>query len=81
MRLLRSGSSLEVSCPLQRSLAVLALSGAAGLRTIPLRRFHLHRPARVAQTNLVRCEPAGEMRLLFALAVFRSSGFLARELA
>jgi hypothetical protein len=42
----RSGASLEVSCPLQRSLAALALSGAAGLRTIPLRRFITRRPRR-----------------------------------
>jgi hypothetical protein len=40
---------LRFLIPLQRSLAALALSGAASLRTIPLRRFHpaSRRPARL----------------------------------
>jgi hypothetical protein len=48
-----SDASLEVSCPLQRSLAALALSGAAGLRTIPLRRF-IDPPARARRAYWAR---------------------------
>jgi hypothetical protein len=76
-----SDASLEVSCPLQRSLAALALSGAAGLRTIPLRRF-IDPPARARRACWARrtC-PASDV-LLVALAVFRYlSGFVAMKLA
>ncbi len=68
-------ASLEVFRPLQRSLAALALSGAASLRTIPLRRFHPHVSPRVLNAT---CRRDG---FSFALAVFRSSGFVAMKLA
>jgi len=69
-----SSASLEVFRPLQRSLAALALSGAAGLRTIPLRRFHPQVGPRVLSAT---CRRDG---FTFALAVFRSSGFVAMKL-
>jgi hypothetical protein len=79
-RLLGSGSSLEVSCPLQRSLAMLALSGAAGLRTIPLRRFiPTRRPARLLRAFAQQL-PAGADDLHAPLRFSASSGFLAMKL-
>jgi hypothetical protein len=62
---------LRFPCPLQRSLAALALSGAAGLRTIPLRRFiPTRRPARLLCAFAPQW-PSGADDLTRALAVFR----------
>jgi hypothetical protein len=61
--------------PLQRSLAALALSGAAGLRTIPLRRFIPRRPARIFM------RPAGVDDLLRPCGFPLGADFVAMKLA